>query len=86
MSSISDALASLRPQPRGPQCSVGALLNRLQTEDPKGYEALKAGIDNLDIPAASIASALAQVDIHLHRDTIIRHRRRARGTGCRCES
>lgn len=86
MSTISNALASLRPQPRGPQCSVGALLDRLRTDDPAGHDALVASIDNLDIPAIRISQALAEIGIKLHRDTIVRHRRRARGTGCRCES
>lgn len=84
MSAISDALSGLHATPRGPKCSVGALLDDLKDNDPAGYELLAEALHNPDIPAPQIVKALSSVGIRLHRDSILRHRRRAKGSGCAC--
>lgn len=84
MSELTDALEKLKIVPRGPRCSVGVLLSDLQDNDPAGYKLLSEMIDNNDIGSAQIVSALAAAKVRMGRETIVRHRRRAKGTGCRC--
>lgn len=86
MSAIEAALRALKAKKRGPQCSVGALLDELQETDPAGHQALIEILENRDITAPVIANALAQLGYKVHRDTIVRHRRRAKGSGCSCAS
>lgn len=86
MSALTDALTSLRTERRGPQCSVGALLDTLKTTDPDAHRLLTEHIENASVPAPSIALALNEAGFRINRDAIVRHRRRAKGTGCRCDS
>lgn len=85
-SPIQQALANLKMLHRGPQCSLGALLGDLKENDPEGYKALQAAIEDRNINAPTLVRALAEAGHRLHRDTIVRHRRRGTATGCRCES
>jgi hypothetical protein len=67
--------------PRGPQCTVKAILDQL---DPitgrKLYDLLKSPA----VSATQIADALTDNGYPVRAPAVARHRRRGRSNGCRC--
>ncbi|WP_330335723.1 hypothetical protein OHS33_38745 (plasmid) [Streptomyces sp. NBC_00536] len=74
-------LADAPPAPRGPRCTVGTILDTLDTDT-----ALKVR-DVLDSPSVSstqIADALTGSGHPVQSPAVARHRRRGGSNGCRC--
>jgi hypothetical protein len=69
----------LRP---GVKCVVGQLLTNL---DDKDRGALVAVLDESQVSAASLSRLLHNNGHSISHHSISNHRRRALGTGCRCE-
>lgn len=71
---------------RGPQCTVGALIDRVRRDlGDQAADAITVACDDPDIAPAALAGYLADrfpnaPTVH----TLRRHRKRAAGTGCRC--
>jgi hypothetical protein len=84
MSTLTDALkdveAGLGRYP-GPQCTVAKILEQISADD---RDRLNRLLDNPDIPGSLIADALTRNGHTVSDKTILRHRRRSNGGGCRC--
>jgi hypothetical protein len=52
--------------------------------DPADRQAFIEVMENPDIQVVAIARTLQMHDIHVGYDLIARHRRRSKGSGCRC--
>lgn len=77
-----EALASAPATHRGPQCSVGALLD---AADKDVAASLRAVLDSDRITAKAIADTLSRYGDPITAWTVSRHRRRGESNGCRCE-
>ncbi len=64
-------------QPKGPQCSVAALIERLDKETLAKFN---AAMGNPAAPAAHIADAMEELGYFISGETIRRHRKGR----CRC--
>lgn len=82
--SLTSLLSDLPNPKRGPRCSVGLLLERLAGEDPKGFEALVARLDDHGVSARALSEALHKAGHAVKAETIRRHRKRGTGSGCSC--
>jgi hypothetical protein len=76
---LKDALEAeaARPVVKGPRCTVGQLLEKLDHEDA---EALRAAI-NSDMMLETIAAAIRATGVQMSALTVSRHRRRL----CLCD-
>lgn len=77
-----DALTSAPAAPRGPRCSIGALL---QNADFDVAMSLRTVLDQTGVSAKAIADALSRHGDPVTANTVARHRRRGESNGCRCE-
>ncbi|GAA5070980.1 hypothetical protein [Streptomyces similanensis] len=75
------ALADAPAVIRGPQCSVGALLDAV---GPNDADALRGALDNDRVTARAIADVLSRHGDPITAYTVARHRRRGDSNGCRC--
>ncbi|AWI33268.1 hypothetical protein DDW44_30765 [Streptomyces tirandamycinicus] len=67
--------------PRGPQCTVGAILDLL---DPPAAKKVCEVLDTAAISATQIADALTGSGHPVRAPAVARHRRRGGSNGCRC--
>jgi hypothetical protein len=78
MTSLRDALnVEATKNANHKKCTVGALLNRLNTDD---RNALITAMTGRDMSAGSISRALSTSGTEVSADVIVRHRRRV----CKC--
>ncbi|MER7951963.1 hypothetical protein ABTY59_31690 [Streptomyces sp. NPDC096079] len=77
-----DALTSVPAAPRGPRCSVGALLD---TAGGDVAASLRAVLDKPSVSATAIAETISRHGEPVTAYTVNRHRRRGAPNGCRCE-
>ncbi|MEU1592780.1 hypothetical protein ABZ468_07940 [Streptomyces sp. NPDC005708] len=77
-----DALTDAPAVRRGPQCSIGALL---EAADPDVAESLRTVLNQTRVTAKAIADALSRHGDPITAYTVARHRRRGESNGCRCE-
>ncbi|MFI6142459.1 hypothetical protein ACIBCC_30235 [Streptomyces griseus] len=77
-----DALTSAPATPRGPECSIGALL---RYADFDVAVSLRTVLDQTEVSATAIADALSRHGSRITAATVARHRRRGQSNGCRCE-
>ncbi|MYX26758.1 hypothetical protein GTY75_08755 [Streptomyces sp. SID8381] len=69
------------PAPRGPRCTVGAILD---TIDDSTAQTLRALLDTRTVSATQIADALTAHGHRVQAPAVARHRRRGASNGCRC--
>lgn len=77
-----DALADAPAAPRGPKCTVGALL---EAAGPDVAASLRAALDQAQVSSKAIADTLSRHGDPITAYTVARHRRRGESNGCRCE-
>jgi hypothetical protein len=75
------ALATAPANPRGPKCSVGALLDAV---DDDVSATLRTVLSNDRVTSRAIADALSRHGDPVTAWTVARHRRRGESNGCRC--
>jgi len=81
-------LVALQDRPRatpGPPCGVKVALRRLAEKDPALAKALLSAIDNEAVSGSVLAETLSKHGIHAAANSLLRHRRRGKHNGCRCE-
>lgn len=81
-------LVALKDRPRakpGPTCGVTLALRRLAEKDSEVAAALAAAIDNEAVSGSVLAETLGKRGIRVTANSLLRHRRRGRYNGCRCE-
>lgn len=79
--SLDLALDNIQQRRKGPQCSVGALLDSLPDATANKLIGL---IDNHSISSTSIADALGDGGHNILVAAIRRHRNRGKSRGCAC--
>ncbi|MER6232592.1 hypothetical protein ACFUC2_05350 [[Kitasatospora] papulosa] len=67
--------------PRGPRCTVGAILDTL---DPDTAAKVRSVLDNPAVTATRIADTLNGSGHRVQAPAVARHRRRGASNGCRC--
>ncbi|MFI5990280.1 hypothetical protein ACIBAC_00300 [Streptomyces sp. NPDC051362] len=75
------ALPDAPAAPRGPQCSIGTLLDNAE---PDVATSLRTALDTKSVSATAIADALSRHGTTVTAWTVNRHRRRGTSNGCRC--
>ncbi|MFB8026012.1 MULTISPECIES: hypothetical protein [unclassified Streptomyces] len=76
-----DQLAEAPTSPRGPRCTVGAILGKL---DAPTAQKVRAVIDSTGISSTQIADTLTDAGHRVQAPAVARHRRRGASNGCRC--
>ncbi|MFI1012659.1 hypothetical protein [Streptomyces sp. NPDC020965] len=76
-----DALTEVEPARKGPPCTVGAVLTRV---DEDTAAALHRILDTPTVTATAIAEVLSRHGRTVTSYTVARHRRRGNANGCRC--
>ncbi|WP_234445158.1 hypothetical protein [Streptomyces rimosus] len=74
-------LSDAPPAPRGPRCTVGAILDAL---DAATAQKVRDVLDTRDISATQIADTLTASGHRVQAPAVARHRRRGASNGCRC--
>ncbi|MFB6505625.1 hypothetical protein ACFC07_21960 [Streptomyces sp. NPDC056099] len=74
-------LAEAPPAPRGPRCTVGAILDEL---DSSTAQKVREVLDSVAISSTQIADALTGSGHQVQAPAVARHRRRGASNGCRC--
>jgi hypothetical protein len=67
--------------PRGPRCTVGAILDTL---DADTAAKVRSVLDNPAVTATRIANTLTSSGYRVQAPAVARHRRRGASNGCRC--
>ncbi|MFF4188094.1 hypothetical protein ACFYZ9_33360 [Streptomyces sp. NPDC001691] len=75
------ALVDVPPARKGPQCTVGAILDSLDTS---AADSLRQVLDHSQISATLIADTLTSNGNRVQAPAVARHRRRGASNGCRC--
>ncbi|MEU6632830.1 hypothetical protein ABZ905_31790 [Streptomyces parvus] len=74
-------LTEAPPAPRGPRCTVGAILDEL---DFSTAQKVREVLDSVAISSTQIADALTGSGHRVQAPAVARHRRRGASNGCRC--
>ncbi|MFI8265279.1 hypothetical protein [Streptomyces sp. NPDC085665] len=69
------------PGPRGPQCTVGIILNELDTGTA---QKVREVLETPGISSTQIADTLTSSGHRVQAPAVARHRRRGGSNGCRC--
>ena len=82
---LTASLAATPTRTRGPRCSVGVLLERLDRDEPEQATNLRVALTNTDIPLSVLSRALGREGERIAPITLARHAGRpGRPRECTC--
>lgn len=77
-----DTLLTTEIRSRGPRCAVERVLHQMSEEHRTKFTIL---MDKTDRPASQIAEVANALGYDVSTSSILRHRNRLRGAGCKCK-
>lgn len=84
MSALASQLGDLRNLKKGPPCQMGLILAKIKADDPAGHDALIAALDDPQIHATRLTTALKAAGYEATVHSVRRHRKRGTSDGCLC--